>query len=160
MPGGYIIDEEREIVFSRGWSSMCGDDLLLHAHHLAADQRFVRWYRQLVDLRDVTHVEVTENAVWTLANDSPFGAGARRAVVVGSNVAFGLARMFETLRDGLGEEILVSRDMDEAIRWLELDDARGAVLETLERVPDMITAWAGENVNKASGSGRKQATGN
>jgi len=148
MPGGYIIDEEREMVLTRGWSTMCGDDILMHAHHLGADRRFVPRYRQLADLRAVTHVDVSENAVWVLANDSPFGPGARRAIVVSSNVAFGLARMFETLRDGCGDQILVSRDIDEAIRWLEMDDAREEVLETLERVPDLISAWAGEAGNR------------
>jgi hypothetical protein len=145
VPAGYIIDEDRGIVFSRGWPDSTGEDILTHARALAADPRFLPRFHQLFDLRAVVHARASESTVWTLANDSPFGAGARRAVVVSSNVAFGLARMFESLRDGRGETILVTRDIDDAIRWLGLEAARADVLATLERIPDMMPEWSKKN---------------
>jgi hypothetical protein len=142
MPGGYTIDVRRGIVFSRAWGQLSGDDVLLHARALGADPGFVPQYRQLFDMRAVTRTNVSDSAIWTLADDSPFRAGARRAMVMASTVAYGLARMFETLRDGRGEAFLLTRDIGEAVRWLDLDDAHEEVLAELARVPDMMPVWA------------------
>jgi hypothetical protein len=141
MPGGYIIDEECGIVLSRGWCEVTGEQMHMHARALASDRRFAPQYRQLVDLRAVTRADLPATAVWSLADDSPFGPGSRRAIVVGSNMMFGMARMFEMLRDGHKEAFLVSRDIDDAIDWLDIGRDRGAVLAALARVPDMVGEW-------------------
>ena len=48
--------------------------------------------------------------------------GARRAFVTGSDFAFGMARMYQTLADDLPSEIRVFDDMSEALEWLDLDE--------------------------------------
>ena len=141
MAVGYSIDCEREIVLSRGWSDVMGKDVLMHARTLGADNRFVPQYNQLIDLRHVDKTDFTADAIWSLAVDSPFRAGAHRAIVVGSDAHYGLARMFEALRYGMGEDILVTRDIDEGIRWLNLDHARGELLTTLGDMVDCVPQW-------------------
>ena len=41
---------------------------------------------------------------------SPFGAGSRRVLVMGAEVGFGLARMFQIMRDPSPDEIHVFRE--------------------------------------------------
>jgi len=149
MAIGYTIDREREIVLSRGWSDVSGKDMLMHARALGADATFVPQYRQLIDVRHVGRADVTANTIWSLAVDSPFRSGARRAIVVGSNAHYGLARMFELLRYGMGDDILVTRDIDEGIQWLNMDLARGELLTTLGEMIDHGPQWSAASGTRA-----------
>ena len=56
------------------------------------------------------------------AADSPFVPEARRAVVVSTDVAFGLARMFGTYRETISskDQIRIFRDIRDAEQWLGL----------------------------------------
>ena len=48
---------------------------------------------------------------------------SRRAILVDSDLKFGLARMFEELRDTMGEKgIRVFRNLDEALDWIFAKD--------------------------------------
>ena len=51
-----------------------------------------------------------------------FSPDSRRAVVVPSDLGFGMARMYQTLRDELGGRVGVFRDFDEARRWVTSSD--------------------------------------
>jgi hypothetical protein len=155
MPGGYTIDESRGLVLSRAWGEIAGADIVVHARALAADPRFVPSYRQLFDFSATTRADVSETAVWTLAEDSPFGAGARRAVVVASNVAYGLVRMFQSLREGRGESFLICRDMDEAIQWLDLGGQRDEVLAALAEIPNMLPGWRAQSIGRRPPAARE-----
>jgi hypothetical protein len=44
---------------------------------------------------------------------------ARRAIVVQSDLGFGMSRMYELLRGDLTQTIRVFRDVDQAKRWLD-----------------------------------------
>jgi hypothetical protein len=62
---------------------------------------------------------VTSAGVRRLA-ERPFSLApeSRRGVVVSGELSFGMARMYEALRDKLGGAIRVFRDFDEAKRWV------------------------------------------
>ncbi len=78
-------------------------------------------YRQLIDARSLERAEITTEVIRDLAHASPGAPEARRAFVVASDLAFGLARMFEIQRADAPEEICVFRDMGQARTWLGLD---------------------------------------
>ena len=83
MPVGYTIDLARSLVLSRGWGVVTDREILAHARALTADPRFERSFHQLADLREVTDARVTDFAnKQMLVRLNPFGAGARRAMVV------------------------------------------------------------------------------
>jgi hypothetical protein len=106
MPCAYTIDLARSLVLSRGWGVLTDRELLVHVRALTADPRFARYLRQLADLRDVTDVQVTASTIIReMVRLNPFGAGARRALVVTSDVVFGMARMYQILRDEPSEEL-------------------------------------------------------
>jgi hypothetical protein len=77
----------------------------------------------LIDLQDADGRGVTSAGVQALA-DAPlvFSAEAQRAVVVPSDLGFGMARMYEMLREEGSGRMRVFRDRGEARRWLGLDE--------------------------------------
>ncbi|HWZ85220.1 MAG TPA: hypothetical protein VN032_03410 [Thermoanaerobaculia bacterium] len=139
MPGSFAIDQTRSAVLTRGWGTLTGRDLLAHARTLAADPRFHPHFCQLVDLREVTTVDASSAIIRELAEVSPFGAGARRAIVVSTDVAYGMARMFQILRT-TPDEIFVFRDMDAALLWLGMAESKAELLSILKHAPPIPSA--------------------
>ncbi len=135
MPCGYTIDLARSLVLSRGWDLVTDRELLAHVRTLTSDPRFARDFRQLADLRDVTDVQITVSTIREMVRLNPFGAGARRAVVITSDVVFGMARMYQILSDDSPHELQIFRKIDDALRWLCIADAKEELLVTLFQVP-------------------------
>jgi hypothetical protein len=65
---------------------------------------------------------------------NPFWAGARRALVVTSDVVFGMARMYQILRDESPDELEIFREMDGALQWLGVDDEKAELLSAISKV--------------------------
>ena len=133
MPCGYTIDLARSLVLSRGWDIVTDRELLAHVRALTIDPRFARDFSQLVDLRDVTDVEVTASCIREMVRLNPFGAGARRAVVVTNDVVFGMTRMYQILSDESPDELQIFRKVDDALQWLLIADAKAELLSALAR---------------------------
>lgn len=119
MPADYRIDESRRCVISTATGLLTSSELFQHQVRLRADSHFRRDLNQLCLLVGLDGLDVSSDAIRTLVTNSPFGAGARRALVVDSALAFGLARMFQSYADESPEEIEIFRDVDSANRWLE-----------------------------------------
>lgn len=47
MPGSYLIDESRRLVFSRGWGVITDEEMASHAGNLRADPRFDPGFRKI-----------------------------------------------------------------------------------------------------------------
>ena len=120
MPASYHIDPERRTIFSSATGVVTDDDLKGHQSRLRSDPAFDRTFNQLWDLRGVAEARVTNGAIRTLADSRSFDAGARRGVVAPQDLVYGLARMFEMLRDDSEEEIRAFRNFEEAKQWLGL----------------------------------------
>jgi hypothetical protein len=121
MPADYLIDAERQLVYSRGWGDLTDADLLDHQRRLALDPRFHPDLSQLLDFLGVTSSKgVTANAVKEGARRHLFGPHSRRALVASDPSTFGMARMFETYREisGSEEQIKVFRSLEDAWAWL------------------------------------------
>jgi hypothetical protein len=75
----------------------------------------------LIDLRQAQGSGVSSAGVRALA-ERPLvlSPGSRRAVVVPSDLGFGMARMYELLSEDRGGGTRVFRDYGEARRWLEV----------------------------------------
>jgi hypothetical protein len=73
----------------------------------------------LVDLSGAEGRRVTSAGVRRLAEQPLyFAKSSRRAVVVPSDLGFGVARMYDLLRDASGGGVRVYRDRAEAEAWL------------------------------------------
>jgi hypothetical protein len=76
-------------------------------------------FRQLYDFSEVTDVQVTQDSLWGLAGNSPFLQGARRAIVVTSDVVFGVVRMYQLMSGRESDTFRISRDRASALVWLD-----------------------------------------
>src|SRR5712664_2478382 len=103
MPSSYLIDVPRGIVFSRGWGVLTDGEIFAHAESLRSNVRFEPGFRQIVDFRDVREIRVTGAGVHAVAQNNPFQRDARRALVVVTDEAFGLVRMFELFTEADAE---------------------------------------------------------
>jgi hypothetical protein len=92
---------------------------------------------QLFDFRDVTDIELSSGDLRAMADVSPFRAGSKRAAVTASKVAYGLASMYEILRSASPDEVVVFRDIDAALDWLRVADARTELLSALREAPPL-----------------------
>jgi hypothetical protein len=79
---------------------------------------------QLSDARDVTST-VPAEGIRELASNTPFGEGSRRAIVVTSDVVFGVSSMYELRQLEGGADVKLFRDIQEARAWLGLERAEG-----------------------------------
>lgn len=131
MPGAYTIDVGRSIVLSRAWDRLTFREILMHGNAVAADARFRPHFSQFIDYRRLTELAVTGDEMRALAKASPFGVGARRAWVVNTLADFGMARMYQTLRDESGDEMEIFRDVPTALTWLGLADAEVELMAAL-----------------------------
>lgn len=135
MSGAYTIDLERSLVRSRGWGVLTDRELLAHARALTVDPHFAPNFRQLADLREVTDVQITAATIKEMVRLNPFWAGARRALVITNDVLFGMARMYQILKDESPDELQIFRNMEDALQWLGLADAKAEELSALSKAP-------------------------
>ena len=120
MPTSYQLDAVQRLVCSRSWGVLTDAEVVDLYRRLAAEPEFEPTFRQLCDLREVTRLATSTPALRDLAQSSVFAAGARRAVVVGSDLDYGIARMFQTFCELAGAEVSVFRDRPSAVAWLGL----------------------------------------
>jgi hypothetical protein len=119
VPAYYKIDKERKLVMSTASGVLTMADLLAHQAKLRKDPEFDPSFSQLSDFTHVTKMDLTTAYVQRLAQTTVFSPDSRRAFLVKSDLEFGLARMFEILRDTVGEKgIHVFRNLDEALDWV------------------------------------------
>lgn len=121
MPAAYHIDAARCLVTTTIQGTVTDADLAANFAGLTADPAFDPAFDHLVDAREVTELEVTTGAVRRSAQGDPFAPGSRRAVVVSRDAEYGMARMFQALSPHGDDHLLVTRDLDEARRWLGVD---------------------------------------
>jgi hypothetical protein len=123
MPAFYKIDKKRKLVMSTYSGVLTMADALGHQEKLHKDPDFEPSFSQLFDVMHVTDVQLTAEDVRTLARASVFSPDSRRAILVDSDLKFGLARMFEVLRETMGERgICVFRKLDDALEWIFAKD--------------------------------------
>ena len=119
MPASFTIDVARRTVFSRGWGVLVDDDLRQTQQGVREAPGFEPDFSQLYDFSAVTDIQVTQDALWGMVGNSPFGMRARRAVVVDSEVAFGVGRMYQQMSGREYATFRIFRDRASALRWLE-----------------------------------------
>jgi hypothetical protein len=119
VPACYKIDKERRLVLSTHFGVVTLEGTLAHQEKLLRDPDFDPSFSQLVDLTHVTKLEVPPEGVRRVAQQSIFSPDSRRAILVTANLVFGMARMFEILRESYGEKgICVFRNLDDALEWV------------------------------------------
>ena len=124
MPIFLNIYKERGLVISTVSGVVTITDALEHRENLRRHPDFDPSFSQLVDLSNVTKIEFSREDVERFAQDTIFSSNSRRAALATGDHAYGLARMFEMLREFKGEEgVRVFRNLDEALEWVLAENA-------------------------------------
>ncbi|MCG8590482.1 MAG: hypothetical protein MJE66_14425 [Proteobacteria bacterium] len=124
MPIDYRIDAARKVLVAEGHGQIRDEDLLDYARRMFADPGRHLAAHELVDLtRASDDSEITADGIRELAEywrgRYDLITGGRLAIVANSEVAYGLARMYQLMRDDGPDRIRVFRSLDEAWEWLE-----------------------------------------
>lgn len=128
MPADYTIDPSRRRIHTRLAGVLTDPELHAMEARLRVDPAYVADYDHLIDASDVARLEVTGNGIRHIIHVTPNGQGCsgRRVIVAPTDVLYGMARMFQTLRDADQSELAVVRSMAEADALLAApaDEAR------------------------------------
>ena len=120
MPAEYEIVREYRLVRTYESGELTDEDLRGLYDRVRADPAFDPSFRQLCDLRSVTRITASVETLRFLAQSRLFLPAARRAFVVGREVDFGLARLFQAYSEAEGGTVEVFRNMADAEAWLGL----------------------------------------
>ena len=120
MPFSYTVDSELRLVRTTGTGTISDEDSEQLSAMQRSDPRVHAMMRELLDLRLVEQLSITPGRLQFRAHtDRQYSTEYANtlAIVVGSEVAFGVARMYELLTD---EHFLVRvfRDYAAACEWL------------------------------------------
>ena len=121
MPISYRIDAERSLVVTTAQGVLTDGDILTMKRQLSADPGFKEGMRELSDVRSITDLQVTPAGVQKMAGLDSIATpdDYKLAIVVGENVVFGMARMYQSLTERNLPHIQVFRDYDAAVSWLD-----------------------------------------
>lgn len=120
MSTSYEIDSERRVIVVTVRGDLRDEDLLEIHERLRTEPKLEPDFGLLVDLRGAVGRDITMGGVQNLLErPSLFSPTARRAIVVESDLGFGMSRMYELQRDDLAGTLRVFRDVDQANRWLD-----------------------------------------
>jgi hypothetical protein len=102
------------------WGEVSLADVLATLKRGLTDPEVDPSFAEIVDLTEVTKMDLSRDDIRVIAKESAFSLSARRAFVVpDSDVVFGLVRMYEVLREVQGETgIRIFRTLDEALNWV------------------------------------------
>ena len=120
MPLKYRVEVSLRTVFTTPFGTYSDQDARQHVEDLRNHPDFEGVFNQFFDARDVTSIELSGACVREIATERMFGEGSLRAFVVGTDVAFGMARMFEMRRGDAPDQIRIFRNIHDARAWLGL----------------------------------------
>ena len=124
MPIRFCVDLERRILIAEVDGAVDDDDLLDYGERLARDPEVKYAVHELVDLSGVAlDSAVSAEGVRRLADfwrdrEGVLQSTTRVAIVAPNDAAFGMARMYQLIREGGPDEIQVFRERPEAEAWL------------------------------------------
>jgi hypothetical protein len=121
MPVDYKIDTSKKMVFSMAYGNLTDQDVLANLDKLCNDPDFDPSFSQLIDCTNVTHIdELSNEAIYTLADRNPFGLGSLRAIVAPQNPEFNTFRIYELLTTVHPDVVVVFKNMEDAYEFLNL----------------------------------------
>ncbi len=134
MAAGIVILPDLSLVLGRAWDDTTSADLVRAARYTREHPAFRPDMRQLADFRDVTNFLIDAAAVQQLAVLQPYEPDVRRALLVATDFAYGMSRMYQMLRESPRDQLDVFRDLDAALEWLELADEKARIVDSLAQI--------------------------
>jgi len=106
------------------WGEVALADVLSAIERGLQDSEIASGFAEIVDLTEITRMDLSDEDLHVIANKSPFSLTARRAFVVPEDsVVRERVQMYEILRQIQGETgIRIFRTLDEALNWVSPPD--------------------------------------
>jgi len=118
----YHIDDETGVVYTRLIGRVVISDFVEHQRRLADDDNFNGNGCELIDTTDGSVGEgLGFRSFSQISDTSPWLPHARRAIVVSSNLTYGLANVFRMIMSKEHGEIALFKDITAACAWLGID---------------------------------------
>lgn len=122
MPISVRIDIKQGVVFRVIKGSVTVDEIIESFSSVLKDDNYRPGMKTLTDMREVVHSATPEDvkriAGFILEQMSTIGS-LKAAVVVSTDVSFGMTQILRALVDRGSTDIRVFRDMEEAMSWLQ-----------------------------------------
>ena len=124
MPFSYVVHKEYRLIVSIGSDCVTFSEIKTRQDQTKTDPDFNPEFNQIVDLRGVTHFDMSSEQAKALARRMIFATTSKRAFVAVSPAIFGVARMWEifTEMSDHPSEIRVFYDLPAALTWLDLEN--------------------------------------
>jgi len=121
----HSIDKQRRLVLTTAEGCVTFDDVTEHQDRLLADPDFDLNFDQLIDMTNVTTLDVSADGARMIAHRRIFSPKSRRAIVATKPHIFGMGRMMEIYHeDVVHTETEVFYSMDEALQWLRREEEK------------------------------------
>ena len=115
MPVELFIDGRVGVVFTKLTGTLRREELWDHRKQIQAHPDFRTNLQQWIDMRELTVVALSAEDIARFAGSTVFNQGSRRAILVASDLQYGLGRMFETYAPG---NFQLFREAQEACSFL------------------------------------------
>jgi hypothetical protein len=111
------------VIFSEFQGVVTPEDIVAQLERFKTDPAFQPSFNHLIDTRNATRFDPSGEGMRKVSMHTVFNEKSRRAIVADKDDMFGIARMYQLLREAhkAPDQIKVFRDMAEARRWLGLD---------------------------------------
>ena len=123
MPINSQIDSSLGVIFSTFQGVVTKDDISEEVESFRTDPAFQPNFNHIIDTRGATRIDLSIEGMREVSLHTVFNEKSRRAIVAEEDGRFGIARMYELLRDAHDkpDQVQVFRTMAEARHWLGLD---------------------------------------
>jgi hypothetical protein len=120
MPITYRIDVAKRMVYAEASGVLSRQEIVEQVKAIGSDERYGPSFSSLADYSKVTELQLTTADVKAIASASP--QGSRRAVVMPTDLLYGMARMYEVFAAEAGTDVRAFRTLAEAEEWLADQD--------------------------------------
>ena len=118
MPLSYAIDRRRRVIVTRASGVLSVDDAVCVRGLLQSDPVFRSHFALLFDLREVTQVNLSFQAMARLVSSSVFAPNARRAFVCSTELQHEVAHAFSLIGREHQLVVRIFREPHTAEEWL------------------------------------------
>jgi hypothetical protein len=120
MPASVTIHSDRRLVYSAFHGELTEEEFLQHAERLRQHPSFDPSYDEIVDLRGVTELHASSEAVLKLAQtESLYNRESKHVVIAAPGLLFRLARLFQGLAEETRPNLKVVKTPEEAFDYLK-----------------------------------------
>lgn len=121
----FNIFPEKNLIIYRPVGIISATDIIDYIQNVVKDDKFKEGLMEYIDLSEVEDWQLDHQEVEKVTYVDSNGMGTVKkinkcAIFAPSDIAFGMARMYQNFADKYNSNIYISREMEDALAYLEL----------------------------------------